>query len=52
MKWHTRKNFKMTLKNVAIITIGTDLRNIWRGGRKDKHRSGICLKDAPSKNDF
>jgi hypothetical protein len=49
---HKRKYFKMTLKNVAAMTVGTDLRKIWRGGRKDRHRSGICLKDAPSKNGF
>jgi len=40
------------LKNVGSMTVGVGLRNIWRVGRKEKHKFGLCLKDAPSKNGF
>jgi hypothetical protein len=43
------KHFKMTLKNVATMTVGIDMREIWKGGRNNIHIYGIFLKDAPSK---
>jgi hypothetical protein len=49
---HKGKYFKVILKDIATMTVGTDPKEIWRAGRKKKTDMGCVLKDLPSKNGF
>jgi len=42
----------VTLKDIAAMTTRIDPKDIWRARRKEKYRSGKCLKDDPSRNSF
>jgi hypothetical protein len=46
---HKGKDFKVILKDIAEMTVGTNPKEIWRVGRKNKNKYGLCFEGSPFK---